>query len=57
MVREAREGSSEPLRLGSVFGMSMKKGLSYSMVSEVIEFELALADLATFEEAGVSDRE
>jgi uncharacterized protein YndB with AHSA1/START domain len=39
MVREAREGSSEPLRLGSVFGMSMKKGLPYRTVNEVIEYE------------------
>ena len=27
------------LRLGSTFGMSMKQGLSYSMVNEVVEFE------------------
>jgi hypothetical protein len=37
-VRDAKE-SSQVLTLGSKFGMSMKKGLSYSMVSEVIEFE------------------
>ena len=37
-VREAKAGS-ERLALGSKFGMSMKAGLPYSMVSEVIEFE------------------
>ena len=37
-VREAK-GDSERLALGSTFGMKMKAGLSYSMVSEVIEFE------------------
>ena len=37
-VRDAKE-SSQVLTLGSKFGMSMKKGLSYSMVSEVVEFE------------------
>jgi hypothetical protein len=30
---------SEPLRMGSVFGMSMKMGLPYSTRNEVIEFE------------------
>nr|CAA9355739.1 MAG: hypothetical protein AVDCRST_MAG46-2900 [uncultured Nocardioidaceae bacterium] len=39
MVRGTRDGSSEPLRLGSVFGMSMKKGLPYRTVNEVIEYE------------------
>ena len=29
----------ERLRLGSTFGMSMKQGVSYSMVNEVVEFE------------------
>jgi len=37
-VREAK-GDPEPLRLGSSFGMSMKMGVPYSMVSKVIEFE------------------
>ena len=40
MVRRAAGGASEPLRLGSVFGMSMKKGLPYRTVNEVIEYEL-----------------
>jgi uncharacterized protein YndB with AHSA1/START domain len=30
---------SEPLKLGSKFGMSMKAGIKYSMESEVVEFE------------------
>ncbi len=38
-VKEVKEGAPERLSLGSTFGMSMKAGLSYSMVSEVIEFE------------------
>jgi uncharacterized protein YndB with AHSA1/START domain len=37
-VREAK-GTVARLRLGSSFGMSMKMGLPYSMVSDVIEFE------------------
>lgn len=37
-VRDAKTGS-ERLTLGSKFGMSMKAGLPYSMVSEVIELE------------------
>jgi uncharacterized protein YndB with AHSA1/START domain len=37
-VRDVK-GSSERLTLGSKFGMSMKMGIPYSMVSEVIEFE------------------
>ncbi|MGD9705601.1 MAG: SRPBCC family protein [Acidimicrobiia bacterium] len=37
-VREAKNGSQQ-LRLGSKFGMSMKLGIPYSMVSEVVEFE------------------
>lgn len=37
-VRDAKAGSQQ-LQLGSKFGMSMKAGLPYSMVSEVIEFE------------------
>jgi hypothetical protein len=37
-VRDAKAGS-ERLAMGSQFGMGMKMGLPYSMVSEVIEFE------------------
>jgi uncharacterized protein YndB with AHSA1/START domain len=37
-VRKAKDGPQR-LALGSKFGMSMKMGLPYSMVSEVIEFE------------------
>jgi hypothetical protein len=37
-VREAK-GDPEPLELGSKFGMSMKMGIPYSMVSTVVEFE------------------
>jgi uncharacterized protein YndB with AHSA1/START domain len=37
-VREAK-GPSQRLELGSSFGMSMKMGLPYSMVSTVVEFE------------------
>ena len=37
-VREAKE-ASQRLALGSRFGMSMKLGLPYSMVSTVVEFE------------------
>ena len=37
-VVEAK-GDPEPLAMGSTFGMSMKMGLPYSMVSTVIEFE------------------
>jgi uncharacterized protein YndB with AHSA1/START domain len=37
-VKEAKD-NPERLQLGSQFGMSMKIGLPYSMVSEVIEFE------------------
>ena len=39
MVRDAKPGAVERLALGSKFGMSMKLGIKYSMVSEVIEFE------------------
>ena len=35
----AAKGDPEPLQLGSTFGMSMKMGLPYSMVSTVVEFE------------------
>lgn len=37
-VRGAKGGSTR-LALGSKFGMSMKLGFPYSMVSEVVEFE------------------
>ena len=37
-VREATTGSVR-LHLGSTFGMSMKAGIGYSMVSTIIEFE------------------
>jgi uncharacterized protein YndB with AHSA1/START domain len=37
-VRAAKTGS-ERLALGSKFGMSMKAGIPYSMVNEVIEFD------------------
>lgn len=37
-VRDAKTGSQQ-LVLGSTFGMSMKMGIPYSMVSEVVEFE------------------
>lgn len=37
-VRDAK-GEPQQLELGSKFGMSMKMGLPYSMVSTVIEFE------------------
>lgn len=36
---KAAQGPSEPLRLGSEFGMSMRMGVPYRMVNEVIEFE------------------
>ena len=38
-VKEVKEGAPERLTLGAKFGMSMKLGIKYSMVSEVIEFE------------------
>lgn len=37
-VRDAK-GGPQRLELGSTFGMSMKMGLPYSMVSTVIEYE------------------
>lgn len=37
-VRDSKEGSTR-LALGSKFGMSMKLGIPYSMVSTVIEFD------------------
>ena len=39
MVRETKAGTIERLSLGSKFAMSMKLGVRYSMVSEVVEFE------------------
>ncbi len=38
-VREAYDGSTQPLRLGSTFGMSMRVGLPYRTVNEVVEYE------------------
>ena len=38
-VRDTKPGTIERLSLGSKFGMSMKFGVKYSMVSEVVEFE------------------
>ena len=38
-VRDTKPGTIERLSLGSKFGMSMKVGIRYSMVSEVVEFE------------------
>lgn len=38
-VRHVRGPSSQPLKLGSVFGMSMKVGLPYTTVNEVVEYE------------------
>jgi uncharacterized protein YndB with AHSA1/START domain len=38
-VKKAKPGAPERLSLGSTFGMSMKLGVPYSMVSTVIEFE------------------
>lgn len=37
-VRESKEGSQR-LALGARFGMSMKMGVPYAMVSEVVEFD------------------
>ena len=37
-VRDAKTGSQR-LALGATFGMSMKMGIPYSMVSKVVEFE------------------
>jgi uncharacterized protein YndB with AHSA1/START domain len=37
-VRDVK-GGNERLQLGSKFGMSMRMGIPYSMMSEVIEFE------------------
>ena len=38
-VREAKNVPTEPLALGSTFGMHMKMGFPYSMVNTVVEFE------------------
>lgn len=38
-VRDVKPETVERLTLGSKFGMSMKLGIKYSMVSEVVEFE------------------
>ena len=38
-VKATKPGAPAKLVLGSTFGMSMKAGISYSMVSEVIEYE------------------
>ncbi len=38
-VVKAKDGASETLALGSVFGMSMKVGVPYTMSNTVIEFE------------------
>jgi len=38
-VKQAKPGVPHQLSLGSTFAMSMQKGIRYSMVSTVIEFE------------------
>ena len=38
-VKAPKGGAPERLALGSTFGMSMKMGIGYSMVNEVIEYE------------------
>jgi len=38
-VKKVKTGAPVRLSLGSTFGMSMKMGISYSMVNTVIEFE------------------
>jgi uncharacterized protein YndB with AHSA1/START domain len=38
-VREVKAGAPQTLALGATFGMSMKSGIRYSMVSTVVEFE------------------
>jgi uncharacterized protein YndB with AHSA1/START domain len=38
-VKAPKAGAPERLGLGSTFGMSMKMGIGYSMVNEVIEYE------------------
>jgi uncharacterized protein YndB with AHSA1/START domain len=39
VIKVKKDGAPEQLRLGSVFGMSMKLGVPYSMSNTVIEFE------------------
>ena len=41
-VREAKNVPTEPLHLGSQFGMNMKLGIPYSMVNTVIEVYLGM---------------
>ena len=38
-VRQAKSGTPTKLGMGATFGMSMKLGIGYSMVSTVIEYE------------------
>ena len=38
-VRQVKAGAPQKLSLGATFGMSMKQGITYSMVSTVIEYE------------------
>jgi uncharacterized protein YndB with AHSA1/START domain len=38
-VKEVKPGAPQRLTLGATFGMDMKLGIKYSMISEVIEFE------------------
>jgi len=38
-VRQIKAGAPQKLSLGASFGMSMKLGIAYSMVSTVIEYE------------------
>jgi uncharacterized protein YndB with AHSA1/START domain len=38
-VRQVKAGAPDKLSLGATFGMSMKLGIGYSMVSTVIEYE------------------
>jgi hypothetical protein len=38
-VVKTKQGGSQPLTLGTTFGMSMKAGVPYSMSNKVVEFE------------------
>jgi uncharacterized protein YndB with AHSA1/START domain len=38
-VKQVKPGAPQTLGLGASFGMSMRQGIGYSMVSTVIEFE------------------
>jgi len=38
-VRQVKAGAPHKLSLGATFGMSMKQGIAYSMVSTIIEYE------------------